>query len=71
MEAFTKPLATQRAGIVGKILAKLSPDDRALAMAALAADKDEWPHTAIVENFEILGFAVSETSVRTYRKRLA
>jgi len=68
--AFTRPPATHRC-IVCKILDGLDADVADLAKVALDAGMDVWPHSAIVDNFYSLGVTVSETSVRTHRKRCA
>jgi len=68
--AFTRPPAKVSC-IVCRALAALSEEKRDLARDALDAGKDVWPHSAIADDFHALGQPVSETSVRTHRKRCA
>jgi len=68
--AFTRPPVAHKC-IVCKILDGLDADVADLAKVALDAGMDVWPHSAIVDNFYSLGVTVSETSVRTHRKRCA
>jgi len=70
MEAFVRPPVTRKC-IVCDILAEIDPVECDRAKRALAAKIKVWPHTAIVANFGMLGQTVSETSVRTHRKRCA
>ena len=68
--AFTRP-PVKVTCIVCRALAALDADVSTLARVALDAGMDVWPHSAIVDNFYSLGVTVSETSVRTHRKRCA
>ena len=70
MTAFTRP-PVKNPCVVCRALAALDDDVSARAKDAIEAGKDVWPHTAIVDNFYGLGQHVSETSVRTHRKRCA
>jgi len=70
MEAFTRP-PVKLTCIVCRALAALDDDVSARAKGALDAGKEVWPHSAIVDDFYSLGQPVSETSVRTHRKRCA
>ena len=69
-EAFVRP-PVKVTCIVCRALAALAVDKRDLAMDALHAGKDVWPHSAIADDFHKLGQPVSETSVRVHRKRCA